>query len=69
MNTQVFYGEFYKQASHTGLSTVLSGLSLYIDKLADDFIQLENEGSFDKDACEKVVENLCKLKKSSRCLH
>ena len=62
MNTQVFYGEFYQQASRTGLSTVLSGLSLYIDKVADDFRQLENKGIFEKDVCEKVVENLCKLK-------
>ena len=61
MNTRVFYGEFYKLASQIGLSNVLSGLSLYIDKLADDFRQLGDKGSIDKDACEKVLENLCKL--------
>lgn len=61
MNKQVFYGDFYKLTSQVGLSTVLSGFSLYIDKLADDFRQLENEGSFDKDACDKVIENLYKL--------
>ena len=61
MNIQVFYGEFYKLASQIGLPTVLSGLSLYIDKLADDFRQLGDEDSVDKDACEKVLENLCKL--------
>ena len=61
MNIQVFYGEFYKLASQIGLPTVLSGLSLYIGKLADDFRQLGDEGGVDKDACEKVIENLCKL--------
>lgn len=40
---------------------MLSGLSLYIGKLADDFRQLGDEGGVDKDACEKVIENLCKL--------
>lgn len=61
MNTQIFYGEFYKRVSRTGLSTVLSGFSLYIDNLADDFRQLENKGSLDKDVCDKVIENLYKL--------
>lgn len=62
MNTQVFYGDFYKLTSQVGLSTVLSGFSLYIDKLADDFEQLGTAGSLNKDTCEKVVEVLCKLK-------
>ena len=61
MNTKVFYGDFYKLTSQIGLATVLSGLSLYIGKLADDFRQLGDEGGVDKDACEKVIENLRKL--------
>lgn len=61
MNKQVFYGEFYKLVSQVGLPAVLSGLSLYVDKLADDFKQLGEEGGFNKDACEKVIENLYKL--------
>ena len=61
INKQVFYGDFYKLTSQVGLATVLSGLSLYISKLADDFRQLGDEGGIDKDACEKVIENLCKL--------
>ena len=61
MNKQVFYGDFYKLTSQIGLPTVLSGLSLYISKLADDFRQLGDEGGVNKDACEKVIENLCKL--------
>lgn len=40
MNKQVFYGDFYKLTSQVGLPTVLSGFSLYISKLADDFRQL-----------------------------
>lgn len=61
MNKQVFYGDFYKLTSQVGLPAVLSGFSLYVEKLADDFRQLGNEGSFDKDACDKVIENLCEL--------
>ena len=61
MNAKVFYGDFYKLTSQIGLPTVLSGLSLYISKLADDFRQLGDEGGVDKDACEKVIENLHKL--------
>lgn len=61
MNAKVFYGDFYKLTSQIGLPTVLSGLSLYISKLADDFRQLEDEGGIDKDTCEKVIENLHKL--------
>ena len=61
MNKQVFYGDFYMLTSQIGLATVLSGLSLYIGKLADDFRQLGDEGGIDKDACEKVIENLCEL--------
>ena len=61
MNAKVFYGDFYKLTSQIGLPTVLSGLSLYIRKLADDFRQLGDEGGVDKDACEKVIENLRKL--------
>lgn len=61
MNAKVFYEEFYKLTSQIGLPTVLSGFSLYIDKLADDFRQLGDEGGVDKDACEKVIENLRKL--------
>ena len=61
MNAKVFYGDFYKLTSQIGLATVLSGLSLYIGKLADDFRQLGDEGGVDKDACEKVIENLRKL--------
>ena len=61
MNKQVFYGDFYKLTSQVGLPTVLSGFSLYISKLADDFRQLGDNGGFDKDACEKVIENLRKL--------
>lgn len=61
INKQVFYGDFYKLTSQVGLATVLSGLSLYIGKLADDFRQLGDEGGVDKDACEKVIENLCEL--------
>lgn len=61
MNAKVFYEEFYKLTSQIGLPTMLSGFSLYIDKLADDFRQLGDEGGVDKDACEKVIENLRKL--------
>ena len=61
INKQVFYGDFYKLTSQIGLATVLSGLSLYIGKLADDFRQLGDEGGIDKDTCEKVIENLCEL--------
>lgn len=61
INKQVFYGDFYKLTSQIGLATVLSGLSLYVEKLADDFRRLKNEGGIDKDACEKVIENLCEL--------
>ena len=61
INKQVFYGDFYKLTSQIGLATVLSGLSLYIGKLADDFRQLGDEGGIDKDGCEKVIENLHKL--------
>ena len=61
INKQVFYGDFYKLTSQIGLATVLSGLSLYIGKLADDFRQLGDEGGIDKDACEGVIENLHKL--------
>ena len=61
MNAKVFYGDFYKLTSQIGLATVLSGLSLYISKLADDFRQLGDEGGIDKDTCEKVIENLRKL--------
>ena len=43
INKQVFYGDFYKLTSQIGLATVLSGLSLYISKLADDFRQLGDE--------------------------
>ena len=34
---------FYKLSSQVGLVTVLSGLSLYISKFADDFRQLGDE--------------------------
>ena len=61
MNKQVFYGDFYKLTSQIGLPTVLSGFKSYISKLADDFRQLGDEGGVDKDVCEKVIENLCKL--------
>lgn len=61
MNAKVFYGDFYKLTSQIWLATVLSGLSLYIGKLADDFRQLGDEGGIDKDTCEKVIENLRKL--------
>lgn len=61
MNAKVFYGDFYKLTSQIGLPIVLSGLSLYISKLADDFRQLGDEGGIDKDTCEKVIENLRKL--------
>ena len=61
MNKQVFYGDFYILTSQVGLPSVLSGLSLYIGKLADDFRRLKNEGSLDKEACDKVIENLRKL--------
>ena len=61
MNKQVFYGDFYILTSQVGLPSVLSGLSIYVEKLADDFRRLKNEGSLDKEACDKVIENLCKL--------
>ena len=61
MNKQVFYGDFFKLTLQVGLPSVLSDFSLYVEKLADDFRQLENEGSFDKEACDKVIENLYKL--------
>ena len=61
INKQVFYGDFYKLTSQIGLATVLSGLSLYIGKLADDFRQLGDEGNINKNAYKKVLENLYKL--------
>lgn len=61
MNKQVFYGDFYILTSQVGLPSVLSGLSIYVEKLADDFRRLKNEGSLDKEACDKVIENLYKL--------
>ena len=36
-------------------------MTVHIGKLADDFRQLGDEGGVDKDACEKVIENLRKL--------
>lgn len=63
MKLQTFFEEFERQAHLIGLSSLLSGFSLYLDTKIDYIRQLEKEQAYikNKEFWDDIKEKLCTL--------